>query len=243
MLMVEGAAILLILKFLTAGSGRDGVTGRRTVSVGSDKMSQSPVILNFVWMAEVGAILCLGLRQFPQAMSTMDTVTVPRLANVGMTLTKFHAKRKPVLTAEVSAIILVLRSLRAGYRMVGVTRRRSANVGSERRSQGPVILQLVWRDEVVAILLTPPFPTTLSWMGGVTMPRLASVGLIQTPLPAKRSSVLTAGVTAIHLLLWALRAGFRMAFVTGTRIAGVGSERMSQNPVMSRPVMGVKVVV
>ena len=49
---------------------------------------------------------------------------MPRLASVGMTPTKFHAKRKPVLTAEVSAIILVLRSLRAGYRMVGVTSKR-----------------------------------------------------------------------------------------------------------------------
>ena len=46
---------------------------------------------------------------------------VPRLASVGMTPTKFHAKRKPVLTAEVSAIILVLRSLRAGSRRDGVT--------------------------------------------------------------------------------------------------------------------------
>ena len=88
MLTAEVAASLAAQRSLMAGYRRVGVTGqtfsiylcsllmlifeigRRSVSVGSDKRNQSPVILLLVWMVKVNAILLTPL--FPTTSSVTD---------------------------------------------------------------------------------------------------------------------------------------------------------------------------
>lgn len=151
------------------------------------------MILRHVSMVEVPAILLTLLS--PTTLSAMVGAMMTSHVSAATIPTTSPARRRPVLTAGVAAILLSLEPLTDGRLMVGVIGARPASVGCQLMNQSPVIPPPASMVKVVVILVIPLFPPTWSARVGVMKMNHANAAL-SWMFPARRRPVLTAEVAA-----------------------------------------------